>query len=222
MRVDPTVVPGLLILAAELCALAAVGFVIVRTALRQDDDAMALAQGLVVGPALWGLLVNVVMFAVPGLAGAAVGWAVTVALAAALAWRAPRPIWPRVRVAVGFAGAAVLLFWIALAARQLLFTPDHELHVGLAAAIRAGVFPPEISWNPGIPAYYHHGVDLLVGALAPPVGPDMAFTLELLGAYIWMSFALAVATALRRCMPPRGRRSRSCCSPRAEACSPAP
>ena len=76
MIVDPSVLPGLLLLAAELAALATVGFVVVRTALRQDDELSALAQGLVVGPALWGLIVNFVMYAVPGLAGAAVGWAV--------------------------------------------------------------------------------------------------------------------------------------------------
>ena len=50
MIVDPAVIPGLLILAAELAALAAVGYVVVRVALRQSDDRVALAQGLVVGP----------------------------------------------------------------------------------------------------------------------------------------------------------------------------
>ena len=51
MTVDPTVIPGFLILLlAELSALTAVGFVVVRVALRQSDDRMALAQGLVVVP----------------------------------------------------------------------------------------------------------------------------------------------------------------------------
>ena len=54
LTVDPAVLPGLLLLLAELAALAAVGYVVVRVALRQDDERMALAQGLVVGPALWG------------------------------------------------------------------------------------------------------------------------------------------------------------------------
>ncbi len=199
MTVDPTVLPGLLLLAAELCALAAVGFVIVRTALRQDDDAMALAQGLVVGPALWGLLVNFVMYAVPGRAGAAVGWVVMLALAAALAWRARRSrtrLLPQPRVAAGFFVAALALFWVALAARQQLHTPDAHLHLGLAAAIREGGFPPELPYSPGAPANYHYGTDLLLGALAPPVGPDLAFAMELLSAYIWVSLALTVATAL--------------------------
>ena len=58
MIVDPAIVPGLLLLAAELAALAAVGYVVVRVALRQADARAALAQGLVVGPALWGLIVE--------------------------------------------------------------------------------------------------------------------------------------------------------------------
>ena len=41
------------------------------------------------GRALWGIVVNFVMYAVPGLAGAAVGWGVTLMLGAALAWRSP-------------------------------------------------------------------------------------------------------------------------------------
>ena len=75
----------------SLPRLAAVGFVVVRVALRQTDYAMALAQGLVVGPALWGLIVNFVLHVVPGLAGAMVGWGVTVALGVVLARRSPRP-----------------------------------------------------------------------------------------------------------------------------------
>ena len=58
MTVDVGVVPGLLLLAAEFLALAAVGFVVARVALRQTDDRLALAQGLVIGLALWGLIVN--------------------------------------------------------------------------------------------------------------------------------------------------------------------
>ena len=101
MTVDPAVIPGLLLLAAEFAALAAVGYVVVRVALRQTDDRMALAQGLVVGLALWGLITNFVLYAVPGLAGAAVGWGLTLILGTVLAWRAPHSIWPRPRVAAG-------------------------------------------------------------------------------------------------------------------------
>ena len=123
---------------------------------------MALAQGLVVGPALWGLIVNFVLHAVPGLAGAAVaGWGIVLALGAVLAWRAPDRIRPRPRVAAGFVVAALALFWIALASRQLLTIPDVANHLGLAASIRAGAFPPAFFWNPAFLAPYHYGQDLV-------------------------------------------------------------
>ena len=109
MTVDPAVLPGLLLLAAELIALAAVGFIVVRVALRQTDDRMALAQGLVVGPALWGLIVNFVMYAVPGLAGALVGWAAMLALGVGLAWLAPVPVRPQGRTLAGFAVVALAI-----------------------------------------------------------------------------------------------------------------
>ena len=196
MTVDLAVVPGLLLLAAELLALAVVGFVVARVALRQDDDRVALAQGLVVGLALWGLIVNVVMHAVPGLAGAIVGWGITLALGAVLAWRAPDRIRPQPRVAAGFLVAALVIFWAALTSRQLIGIPDATIHMGLAASIRAGGFPPVLSWLPGVPAPYHYGLDLLVGLLMPPVGPDLGFVTEFLGAYLWMSFALLVIMTL--------------------------
>ena len=116
--------------------------------MRQADDRAALAQGLVVGPALWGLIVNFVLYAVPGLAGAAVGWGITLALGAVLAWRAPDRIRPRPRVVAGIVVAALALMWVALASRQLVGIPDVANHMGLAASIRAGAFPPEFFWNP--------------------------------------------------------------------------
>ncbi len=198
MTVDPSVVPGLLFLLAELVALAGVGYVIVRAALRETDDRVALAQGLVVGPAIWGVVVNLVMYALPGRAGAIVGWIFVLALAAVLVWRAPKPVRPRLRTAAGFAIAALALFWIALASRQLLTIMDKRIHLGLSASIRAGLFPPELPWNPGTPAPYHYGIDILNGLLAPPSGPDLAFVQELLGAYAWMSLVLVVGTALLR------------------------
>jgi len=196
MTVDPAVLPGLLLLLAEFTALAAVGYVVVRVALRQNDDRVALAQGLVVGPALWGVTVNFLLYIVPGLAGAAVGWGLMITLAAVLAWRAPRPIWPRPRVAAVFAVACLALFWAALASRQLMLIPDPPIHLGLAATFRAGGFPPELPWNTGTLVRYHHATDLLVGLLTPPVGPDLAFVSELLGAYAWTSFVLVVVAAL--------------------------
>ena len=196
MIVDPTVLPGFLLLLAELAALAGVGFIVARVVLRQSDDGMALAQGMVVGLALWGLITNFVLYVVPGLAGAAVGWGVTLALGAVLAWRAPERIRPEPRVLAGFAAAVLALLWVGLASRQLLVIPDHPIHLGLAATMRAGAFPPELPWSPGIPVRYHHGIDLLVGLLTPPVGPDLAFVTELMGVYAWTSFVLVVVTAL--------------------------
>ena len=196
MTLDPAVIPGLLLLAAELAALAAVGYIVVRVVLRQGDDRVALAQGLVVGLALWGLIVNFVMYAIPGLAGAGVGWGLTLALGAVLARRAPGPMWPRPRIAAGFAVVVLALMWAALASRQLMVIPDPPIHLGLAATIRAGGFPPELPWHAGTLVRYHHGADLLVGLLAPPAGPDLAFVSELLGAYAWTSLVLIVAAAV--------------------------
>ena len=198
MTVDPAVIPGLLLLAAELAALAAIGYVVVRVALRQDDECAALAQGLVVGPTLWGLITNFVLYAVPGLAGAAVGWGLLLAIGAGLAWRSSHRIRPQPRLVAGFAVAVLALLWAALASRQLMGVSHADLHLGLAASIRAGGFPPELPWSLGMLVRYHYGPDLLVGLLAPPVGLDLAFVTELFGAYGWTSFALVVTTALLR------------------------
>ena len=219
MTVDPTVLPGLLLLALELLALAAVGFVVARVALRQSNDGMALAQGMVIGPALWGLIVNFLLHLLPGRAGAAAGWIVLLSLAAGLAWRAVRSpalceqktdegdksrtdrgLPPALRLSphtlTGFLAAALAIFWIALASRQLLAIPDSNLHLGLVAQIQAGGFPPAFPWTPDVQATYHYGPDLLIGLLAPPFGPDLAFTTELLGAYAWASLALAAGTLI--------------------------
>ena len=197
MTIDPAVIPGFLLLIAELIALAAVGFVVVRVALRQTDDRLALAQGLVVGLGLWGVIVNLVLHVAPGLAGVVVGWVVTLALGAGLVRHAPASIRPPGRTLAGFAVAALAMFGVALAGRQLLTLPDAVTHVALAASMHVGgPHPPELPWDPGMPAIYHYGFDLLVGLLAPPAGPDLVLVTEVLGAYIWMSFALIVATTL--------------------------
>ena len=198
MIVDPAVLPGLLLLAAELAVLAAVGFVVVRVALRQNDDWSALAQGLVAGPALWGIVVNFVMSVVPGLAGAAVGWVVLMGSAGLLAWRSSDRLGVSARTLAGFAGAVLVLGWAALASRQLVGIANPYVDLGLAATIRAGAFPVSLPWHPQATEMYHYGASLLVGLLAPPGGPDLAFAWELLGAYAWVSFALVVVTAMRR------------------------
>ena len=165
MTVDPAVIPGLLLLALEFLVLAGVGYVVARVALRQRNDLMALAQGLVIGPALWGLVVNFVMRAVPGLAGALVGWVALAAAAGWLAWRNPASVRVPPRRVVGFAAVALVLFWVVLAGRQTLSVVDAYLHLGLASSIRAGVFPPAFPWHPDLPAPYHYGVDMLIGLL---------------------------------------------------------
>jgi len=175
VTVDPTVVPGLLLLALEFVALAAIGYVVARVALQQSDDLAALAQGLVIGPALWGLAVNFVMYFVPGRAGALVAWMAVSALGVTLAYRAPSRLIPSPRTFVSFALAALIIFWGALAVRQTLLIPDFQTHLGLAASIRAGGFPPVLPWNPGQPAPYHYGVDMLIGLLrlrSVPIWPS--------------------------------------------------
>ena len=48
--------------------------------------------------------------------------------------------------------------------------------------------------------HYHHGVDMLIGLLAPPFGPNLVLVTEILSTYFWISFALVVATTmLNRC-----------------------
>ena len=198
MIIDPAVLPGLLLLAAELAVLAAVGYIVVRVALRQEDELSALAQGFVVGPALWGIVVNFIMYAVPGLAGAAVGWGVTLLLAGGLAWHAPARLPPSMRTLAGFASAVLVLGWAGLASRQLVGIADPHTSLGMAASIRAGGFPVALPWDPEATGTYHYGASLLAGLLAPVAGPDLAFVWELLGVYAWVGFALVVGTALRR------------------------
>jgi len=195
MTVDPGVVPGLLLLAAKLLTLAGVGYVMARVVLRQTDDGMALAQGLVIGPALWGLLVNFMLPVLPGRSGALAGWIVILVVGIGLACRTPRALRLSPRRCVGFAAAALAVFWAALAVRQMLPLPD-MIHVALAASIQAGGSPSEMPWNPGLSVPYHYGPQLLTGLLAPPVGPDLAFTIEVLGAFVWMALAMIVGTAL--------------------------
>ena len=198
MTVDPEVVPGLLLVALELLVLAGVGFVVARVAMRQTDDLSALGQGLVIGPALWGLIVNFVLHLLPGRAGALASWMAVLALAAGLAWRARQPVRPRPRTAMAFAGVTLVVFWCMLAARQLLHITDAETHLGLAAFIAEGGWPPLLPYRPDQPLLYHYGVDLLIGLLAPRGGPNFPFTTELVGAYVWTGFALVVATLLWR------------------------
>ena len=198
MTLDPTVLPGLLLLAAQLLALSTVGYIVARVALRQRDNRLALAQGLAIGPALWGLTVNFVLYALPGQAGAVAAWGIVLALGAGLAWRAPFQIRLPLHTAAGFAVATLVVFWAVLACRQLVSIVDAYLQLGLAASIRAGSFPPVFPWQPGEHAPYHYGVNLLVALLAPPFGPDPAFTTELIDTFVWTTFAMVLAATVLR------------------------
>ncbi len=196
MTLDATVLPALLLLAAELLALSTVGYVVARVALRQSDDRMALAQGLAIGPALWGLIANFVMYLVPGRAGALLGWLIVSALGAVLLWRSETSIRPRWKTVLGLAIAGSLVFSISLAARQLHWIVDSHIHLGLSALTQAGHWPLALPWSPDQPFIYHYGFDMLVGLLSPSDSLSMAFTTELLGAYVWTALALTVATSL--------------------------
>ena len=198
MTVDLSVLPGLLLLLTELLTLAVVGYVVARTALRQTDHRLASAQGLVIGLALWGLTVNFLLHLFPGMAGALAGWIVVLALGTVLAWRGRADLRIPARTLAGFGLAGAAIFWIALASRQLLIIPDEILHTMVPATIRAGGWPPTLGWNPDLELAYHHGPDLLVGLLTPPTGPDLAFTTELLGAYVWTTLVLLTAALLLR------------------------
>ena len=198
MLVEPEVVLGLLILAAELLALATVGFVVARVVLCQSEIRLAMAQGLVLGPALWGLTVNFVAHLLPGRAAALAAWMILLSAGIVLARRSPQSLRIQPRLLLAFAIASIAVFWIALACRQLLGIPDELLHSMIPATIQAGGWPPSLAWNPGVNLAYHHGIDLLVALLAPPIGPDQAFTTEMLGAYAWTSLILIIAAALLR------------------------
>ncbi len=197
MTVDLAVLPGLLLLGLELAVLAAVGFVVARVALGQADDGMALAQGMVIGPAVWGLMVNFLLNVAPGYGGALVGWVVVLACLAGMVMRAPHARRPTRHTVAWFTVVALTLFWLALAGRQLLGNTDPTMHMGLAATVQSGQWPLALPWVPEQPLLYHYGVDLLIGLLAPPAGPDLALTTEVVSAYIWTSFALVAATLLR-------------------------
>ena len=198
MTVDPSILPGFVLLAGELLLLSAVGYVFARVALRQSTVPLALAQGLVIGPALWGLLDNFILHLIPGLAGALATWILTLVLAGALARRSATSLRVPARTLGGFSLATLGVFWVALASRQLLSLPDEDIHLAISATIRAGQFPPVLSWIPEQPLPYHYGADLLIGLLTPPVGPDFAFSTEILGAFLWTGLVLVVATTLMR------------------------
>ena len=198
MKLDPTILPGLLILSLQIVSLMISGYIIARISLRQSDRRLALAQGMLIGPALWILIANFLLHIIPGLAGGYISWGLLVALALALAWKHLNDLWSTPRCLLGFIVAAIPVFWLALASRQLLHIPDEQIHIAIASTIRFGSHPPILAWNPHVPLSYHYGTDMMIGLSTPPIGPDIALVTEILGAYLWTSFVLLVLALLLR------------------------
>ena len=198
LALDVTILPGLLILSLELTLLMTSGYIIACISLRQSDSRLALAQGMLIGPALWVLIANYLLHVVPGLAGGYVSLATLVALAIILAWRNPSALRVSLHCLLGFMVAALTLFWLALTSRQLLNIPDEHIHIAIASTIHFGSHPPILAWNPSVDLAYHYGSDMMLGLLTPPFGPNLAFVTEILGAYLWTSFALLIVSLLLR------------------------
>ena len=147
MTVDWAVVPGLLLLLAELVALAAVGYVVVRTVLRQSDERMALAQGLVIGLALW----SVVQYVSPAPAGVVAAWILTLALGAGLVWRARRPLRSALRATAVFLAPGTWMLGVGLQHplsrgwRELALIPVMQIVVADTGAVTYAVFEGALS-----------------------------------------------------------------------------
>ena len=184
-----------MLLGVELVALTTFGYIVNRVALQQTDERRALTHALIVGPSMWMLIVNLLLNIAPGRHGVLISWIAVLIISFVLVKRASTLL-PRTRTLAGFIGAFLILFWIMLAARQLMTIPDPGIHLGLSSYFQAGGWPPATPWNPDIRVHYHHGLDLLIGMLAPPMGPDFVLVTEVIGAYIWTCFALIVAVEI--------------------------
>ena len=108
-----------------------------RRAARDGRPRIALAQGLVVGPAIWGVVVNLVMYALPGTRRS--GRGLDIRAGAGRRPRMARPETdspPAARWRRGSPSSALALFWLALASRQTLGEPAPWVYIGLAASNR--------------------------------------------------------------------------------------
>lgn len=135
------------------------------------------------------------MYVVPGAAGVVAGWVGVLVLGASLTWRQRRP--PR-GILPGWRCAAfwLAMFIVALSARQQYWIPDAMVHAPLSASLMAGEFPPRFPWTPDVPAIYHFLPELVIGALNLGLGPGLALTTEILGAFVAAGLAaLLVAVA---------------------------
>lgn len=179
----------------QLLLLAAAGTGIVRVVWPGVAPNVARSTGLMVGPALFGAATAFGMYVVPGAAGVAVGWLGVLGLAAGLSWRTrlpPTELLPGWRCAAFW----IAIFIVALSARQQYWIPDAMVHAPLSASLMAGVFPPRFPWTPDVPAIYHFLPELVIGALNLGLGPGLALTTEILGAFVAAGLAaLLVAVA---------------------------
>ncbi len=196
--VDVGLLPGLLLIALELAAIAILGYVVVRGLLGQAPGYLAASQGLIVGLALWGLLLNAAFYVAPGPIGVALAWLAAAVLTGLLIWK--KRVEPRPGLSTGaiFSAICLPIFWISLSARQLLWIPDIGAHVPLTASMMAGNFPPAFPWNPNEAANYHYGPDLIIGGLEAGTGLGYVLTTELLGAFSVTALFLIVGCLLSR------------------------
>ena len=179
---------------AQLLILSAAGAGVIRSVWPNVAPNVARSAGLLAGPALFGAVTAFAMYLVPGTAGVAAGWAVVLAVAIGVAWRQglpPKTLLPEWHFGVLW----LVVFVIALAARQQYWIPDAMVHAPLSASLLAGTFPPQFPWTPDVPAIYHFLPELVIGALNVGLGPGLALTTEILGAFVAAALAVLVVAA---------------------------
>ena len=179
---------------AQLLILSAAGAGVIRSVWPNVAPNVARSAGLIAGPALFGAVTAFAMYLVPGTAGVAAGWAVVLAVAIGVAWRQglpPKTLLPEWHFGVLW----LVVFVIALAARQQYWIPDAMVHAPLSASLLAGTFPPQFPWTPDVPAIYHFLPELVIGALNVGLGPGLALTTEILGAFVAAALAVLVVAA---------------------------
>ena len=179
---------------AQLLILSAAGVGVIRSVWPNVAPNVARSAGLIAGPALFGAVTALAMYLVPATAGVAAGWAVVLAVAIGVAWRQGLP--PKTLLPGWHFGVLwLVLFVIALAARQQYWIPDAMVHAPLSASLLAGTFPPQFPWTPDVPAIYHFLPELVIGALNVGLGPGLALTTEILGAFVAAALAVLVVAA---------------------------
>ena len=179
---------------AQLLILSAAGAGVIRSVWPNVAPNVARSAGLIAGPALFGAVTAFAMYMVPGTAGVAAGWAVVLAVAIGVIWRhglPPKTLLPGWHFGVLW----LVVFVIALAARQQYWIPDAMVHAPLSASLLAGTFPPQFPWTPDVPAIYHFLPELVIGALNVGLGPGLALTTEILGAFVAAALAVLVVAA---------------------------